>query len=102
MKTISIDLQKRILGAYDAKEGTRQGIANFFKVSLTRVKKILKQRKRLGTLEAQSYRCGRKLILQEQDLQWLKQMVVKRSDITLDGLRQACGKQCSIMTISVL
>lgn len=100
MKTLSIDLRKRIVEAYDAKEGTRQEIADRFKVSLAMVKKLLEQRKRLGTLEPQSYRCGRKPILQEQDLQWLRQMVTKRPDITLKELQQLCSKQCSIMTIS--
>ena len=100
MKTISIGLRERIVEAYDAKEGTRQEIADRFKVSLAMVKKLLEQRKRLGTLEPQNYRCGRKPILQEQDLEWLRQMVTKRPDITLEELRQACDKQCSIMTIS--
>lgn len=100
MKTLSIDLRKRIVGAYDANEGTRQEIADRFKVSLAMVKKLLEQRKRLGTIEPQSYRCGRKPILQEQDLQWLRQMVTKRPDITLKELQQLCSKQCSIMTIS--
>ena len=100
MKTLSIDLRKRIVEAYDAKEGTRQEIADRFKVSLAMVKKLLEQRKRLGTIEPQSYRCGRKPILQEQDLQWLKQMVIKRPDITLKELQQLCNKQCRIMTIS--
>jgi len=100
MKTISMDLRKRIVEAYDAKEGTRQEIADRFKVSLAMVKKLLEQRKRLGTLEPQTHRCGRKPIFQDQDLLWLRQMVKKRPDITLEELQQACGKQCSIMTIS--
>jgi len=100
MRTISIDLRKRIVEAYDAKEGTRQEIAVRFKVSLAMVKKLLAQRKRLGTLDPQLHRCGRKPIMQKKDLQWLRQMVTKRPDITLEELQQACGKKCSIMTIS--
>ncbi len=100
MKTLSIDLRKRIVEAYDAKEGTRQEIADRFKVSLAMVKKLLEQRKKLGTLEPQNHRCGRKPIFKEHDLEWLRQMVTKRPDITLEELRQACNKKCSIMTIS--
>ena len=39
------------MAAYDADEGTRQRIADRFKVSLGLVKKLLAQRKELGTIE---------------------------------------------------
>ena len=100
MKTISIDLRKRIVDAYDAQEGTRQEFADRFKVSLALVKKLLRQRTRLGTLEPQYYRSGRKPIMQEQNVQWLRHMVTQRPAITLEELPQALGKQFSIMTIS--
>lgn len=34
MKTLSLDLRERIVGAYDAQEGTRENIASRFRVSL--------------------------------------------------------------------
>lgn len=95
-----MDLRIRILEAYDAGEGTRQQVAERFKVSVHMVKKLLAQRKKLGSLEPQNHRCGRKCILNEKDLQWLKKTVEKKPDITLKELTAAFAKPCSIMTIS--
>ena len=44
-----MDLRKRTVEAYDAGEGTRQEIAERFKVSVHMVKKLLSQRKKLGS-----------------------------------------------------
>jgi len=99
MKPISMDLRQRIVEAYDAGEGTRQEIAERFKVSVHMVKKLLAQRRRLGSIEPQRHRCGRKPKFQEQDLRWLKEAVSKRPDITLKELREAFGKPCCIATI---
>jgi len=51
------------------------------------VKKLLFQRRKLGSLEPQNQRCGRKSIFDESDLEWLKETVRKRLDITLEELR---------------
>ena len=99
MKPISMDLRKRIVEAYDAGEGTRQEIADRFKVSLHMVKKLLAQRRKLGSLEPQIHRCGRKAKFDESDLQWLQETVKQRPDITLDELRKAFKKPCGITTI---
>ena len=100
MKPISMDLRIQIVEAYDARDGTRQQIAERFKVSLAMVKKLLVQRKKLGSLEPLNRRCGRKRILNKQDLKWLRETVEKKPDITLEELTVACSKPCSIMTIS--
>jgi transposase len=94
-----MDLRKRIVEAYDAGEGTRQEIAQRFKVSLHMVKKLLGQRKKIGSLEPQVHRCGRKPLFEEQDLKWLRKTVEKRPDITLEELREECSKPCCHMTI---
>ena len=99
MKALSLDLRQRIVAAYDAGEGTRQQIADRFKVSVHMVKKLLAQRRKLGSIEPQSHRCGRKPRFTEQDLCWLRQTVEKRPDITLQELREAFAKPCCIATI---
>jgi transposase len=99
MKAISMDLRKRIVETYDAGEGTRQEIADRFKVSIHMVKKLLSQRRKLGSLEPQNHLCGRKSMFNESDLEWLRETVRKRPDITLEELRQAFNKSCSITTI---
>lgn len=45
MKPLSMDLRERILASYDAGEGTRQEVADRYKVSLGVVKKLLSRRK---------------------------------------------------------
>jgi transposase len=99
MKPISLDLRQRIVEAYDAGEGTRQEIAERFKVSVHMVKKLLVQRKSRGSIEPQQHRCGRKPLFEQQDLQWLQETVRKRPDITLEELREACAKPCCIATM---
>jgi transposase len=100
MKPISIHIRRQIVNACDAAEGTRQEIADRFGVSLGMVKKLLAQRKKLGMLEPQNHRCGRKSILSEQDLLWLRKTVEQRRDLTLKKLCRAYNKPCSVMTIS--
>jgi transposase len=99
MNPISIDLRQRIVEAYDAGEGTRQEIAERFKVSVHMVKKLLAQRRILGSIEPQNHRCGRKPKFEAQDLRWLKEAVRKRQDSTLEELREAFAKPCCIATI---
>ena len=99
MKPISLDLRKRIVEAYDAGEGTRQEIAERFKVSVPMVKKLLGQRRKIGSLEPQVHRCGRKPRFEQQDLLWLQKTVDKKPDITLEELRATSSKQCCHMTI---
>ena len=45
MRTLSLDLRERILASYDNEEGSRQEIADRYRVSLGMVKKLLQQRK---------------------------------------------------------
>jgi transposase len=100
MNCLSYDLRKRIVEAYDAGEGTRQEIAQRFKVSLPMVKKLLHQRKITGTIQAQNHCSGRKPIFEDKDREWLRRIVEQQPDATLGELREACPKPCSIMTIS--
>jgi transposase len=99
MKPISMDLRKRIVEAYDAGEGTRQEIAERFKVSVHMVKKLLSQRRKLGSLDPQVHRCGRKPLFEQQDYVWLQKAVAKQPDITLEELRGKISKPCCHMTI---
>lgn len=100
MKALSYDLRKRIIEACDDKEGTQQQIADRFKVSVHMVKKLLLQRKKRGTIQAQYHCSGRKAIFDDQDRAWLRKAVEEQPDITLEELRCCCPKNCSIMTVS--
>jgi transposase len=70
MKTLSLDLRERILASYDSREGTRQEIADRYRVSLGMVKKLLQQRRRTGEIDARHAYSGRKpLIVQAHENQ---------------------------------
>ena len=63
MKTLSLDLRERIVASYDHLEGSRQEIADRYRVSLGMVKKLLQQRKRTGDIGARHAYSGRKPII---------------------------------------
>ncbi len=100
MKTIPVTVRSRIIADCDAAAGTRKEIAERYGVSLGMVKKLLSQRKRLGIIEPQSHRCGRKKIFSEQDLLWLRQTVERQQGVTLEKICRAYKKPCSVMTVS--
>lgn len=99
MKTLSVDLRERILAAYDALEGTRQEIAQRFRVSLGMVKKLLQQRRNTGDIRPRHHLAGRKpKILQKHRLR-MRQKLTQRPDLTLLELRREVGLSCSLPAI---
>jgi transposase len=99
MKTLSLDLRERILASYDAGEGTRQEIADGYDVSLGMVKKLLSQRKRTGDIAHRHGYSGRKPYFTAKRRTWIKDLVQKQPDITLDEIRLTLGLQCTLPAI---
>ena len=50
METYSMDLRERVVRAYDEELGTQQELARVFKVSVPWIKKLLRQRRQIGSL----------------------------------------------------
>ena len=102
MKPTSIDLREPFGAAYDAGEGTRQQIADRFKVSLGLVKKLLAQRKRLGTIEPQYQNVGRKPAFDREYLIQLDKFLQKHADATLREIQGhfSDGVSCSIQAVA--
>jgi transposase len=84
-------MRERILAVYDRGEGTRQMVAKRFDVSLAFVKKLLSQRKRMGTIEPLYHRAGRTAKLEPEHGQRLRDEVKHKPDSTLGELKQALG-----------
>jgi transposase len=101
-KTLSLDLRERIVGAYDAKEGTREEVANRFKVSVGMVKKLLSQRAKTGELAARHRFSGRKARLMPLHGAQLKSLVAKQPDATLAEMKQGLGLSCTVAAIHVI
>lgn len=99
MKTLSLDLRERILASYDAKEGTRQGVADRYRVSLGMVKKLLQQRSRTGDLWPRHGFSGRKPVILDEHRRHMRQLLKKQPDMTLPELRAALGLACTLPAI---
>lgn len=94
-----MDLRERILGAYDQGEGTREDIANRFRVSLGMVKKLIQQRKHTGEIGARYHRCGRKPLIVEAHRKQMRVLLGKKPDMTLAELRENLQLECTLQAI---
>jgi transposase len=101
-KVLSLDLRERIMAAYDAGEGTREDVAQRFRVSLGMVKKLLQQRRQTGDLAPRYHRCGARPRLTAAHRQLLLELVTAQPDRTLVELRDALGVDCTIQAIHYL
>ena len=99
MRTLSLDLRERILISYDKKEGTREEIANRYRVSLGMVKKLLQQRRRTGEIGARHHRSGRKPIILASHQRQMRTLLGQKVDLTLKELRAAVELECSLPAI---
>ena len=98
-RPISLDLRQRIVASYDHHEGTREEIAQRFRVSVGMVKKLLQQRRHTGDIACRYDRCGRRPKIVAGHRQELRQLLSHKPDLTLVELRQATQLDCSIQAI---
>jgi len=80
-------------------EGTRQEIADRYRVSLGMVKKLLQQRKRSGDIGARHAYSGRKPIIVQAHENQMRTLLGRKPDMTLKELREALGLDCSLPAI---
>ena len=99
MATLSNDLRKRIVAAYDRGDGTRLQIAERYNVSLGMVKKLLEQRRRTGDISPRHRYSGRKPKITLKHQRQLKRLVRQHPDMTLEELRDATGLSCTPQAI---
>ena len=97
--TLSLDLRKRIVAAYDRGDGTRQQIAQRYDVSLGMVKKLLQQRRKTGDIAPRHRYSGAKPKITPQHQERLKRLIRKCPDMTLEDLRNAIGVSCTPQAI---
>ena len=99
MKTLSLELRERILASYDSRAGTRQEIADRYRVSLGMVKKLLQQRRRTGEIDARHAYSGRKPLIVQAHQNQMRVLLGQKPDMTLKELREALGLDCSLPAI---
>ena len=99
MKTLSLDLRERILASYDSGEGTREEIADRYRVSLGMVKKLLQQRRHTGEIGHRHHHSGRKPKILATHHRRMRSLLGKKADLTLKELRAALELECSLPAI---
>ena len=99
MKTLSLDLRERILISYDGGEGTREEIAERFRVSLGMVKKLLQQRRHTGEIGHRHHRAGRQPKILAAHHRRMRTLLGGQPDLTLKELRAALALECSLPAI---
>lgn len=99
MATISMDLRKRILKAYDRGDATRDQVARRFEVSLGMVKKLIQQRRHTGSIAPRHHRSGRKPIILDNHRRQIRALLTETPDLTLEEIRARLGLGCTIQAI---
>jgi len=99
MRTLSLDLRERILASYDHKEGSRDEIAERYRVSLGMVKKLLQQRRRTGDIAPRHRFSGRKPRILRSHHQQMRTLLGRKPDLTLKELRAAVALDCTLPAI---
>jgi len=95
-KAYSDDLRRRILQAYEEKEGSEPELARRFRVSLGYVKKIRQQLRRTGKMERIPHYPGRKPKFTEPVRADLRHWLQQQPDLTLMELQERLRTQARL------
>ncbi len=99
MKPYSMDLRERVVAACDAREGTREQIAERFGVGDRWIRKLLQQRRETGSIAPLPRNPGRKRALNDRQVERLRRLIKKRPDATLKELQKSLGVKISIAAL---
>lgn len=99
MKTYSTDPRQRVLAARDARDGTRVQIADRFFLGIHFIRKLLRQRRDIGSIDPKPRGGGRVRSFTAEAGQRLRQAVADHNDATLAELAEASGVTCSLSAV---
>jgi transposase len=100
MNAYSIDLRQRVVAAYDALEGSQEQLAARFAVSISWVRKLLRQRRATGSIDPKPHGGGHApAFAAAAAAARLRQAVRDDSDATLQELGHAAGVACSASAV---
>lgn len=80
------DLRRRVISAWEAKEGSQRQLAQRFKVSLSFVRNLLRRYQDSGEIEAKQRGGYQKPIIQDENLSIIKSFVEEKNDLLLSKL----------------
>lgn len=99
MRSLSMDLRRRVVAAYRNKEGSYVVLAARFAVSRAVVGKLVRQERELGTLEPQVHLRGRKPAISGEKEAELARHLKDHPDATLRERIEALGLDCTVKTM---
>ncbi len=83
---ISQDFRRRIVSAYERKEGGKVRLAKRFSVAISTVKRIIKIKMETGDIKPKPHAGGWVHLIPDSELAKLKNLVVEKSDSTTKEL----------------
>lgn len=92
------EVRQRAIEAYRSGKGTQQHIADLFGISLRTFLRWWEQYQQHGQL-APKPRGHNPSAINEKEMQVLDRLIQKRPDMTLAQMRDALGKNCSLVAI---
>jgi transposase len=99
MRAYSLDLRQRVIAALDAGEGTQPEIAARFRVSVSFITRLLKRRRRTGSVAPAPHGGGHPPALDSAARRRLRRLVRDQPDATLEELAARVGVPCGRMAI---
>lgn len=97
MKAYSLDLRQKIVDTYEEGNLSQRQLAKHFRVALSFIEKLLKQRRETGSI-APKVRTGQTPTkLNAEELEVLKQMVETSNDATLEKLREQLHQKTGVL-----
>jgi transposase len=99
MRSLSMDLRRRVVAAYRNKQGSYSVLAVRFSVSRAVVGKLVRQERELGTLEPQVYLRGRKPAIRGEKEDELRRHLEEHPDATLRERIEALELNCTVKTM---
>lgn len=99
----SVDLRRRVIAAWENKEGSQRQLAQRFKVSLSFVRNLLRRYQDCGQIEAKQRGGYQKPTIQNEHLSIIKSFVEEKNDLLLwelcDRFEERTGIRVSITTM---
>jgi transposase len=93
---LSLDLRKRIMSAYQAKEGSQRQLAKRFKVSLSFIRDLRRHYLQTGTIEPKPHGGGAVAKLESKHLSIIKTLVDNQPDALLEELCERFTEQTMV------
>ncbi|EGJ28829.1 MULTISPECIES: helix-turn-helix domain-containing protein [Moorena] len=97
MKAYSVDLRQKIIDAYNQGNISQRKLAQQFNVALSFVQKLLKQYRETGNIAPKVRTKQTPIKLTPEQLNILRDLVIKNQDATLDELRIWLAEETGVL-----